>query len=1011
MLTATSVAPQLSEAGQVSILQTASVTPSTSSTEQFQSLAAKYTRLVQQPPSAAVIRRIEVGLAHGQSEPQILVALIGSRHAVQARTSSIYSRFLHRAPSRKEYARAMLTSSGNGDPRKIMLQVVSSPEYYRTQGGGTNAGYVQALYRDLFRRDASPDMVASNASELSHGLSRRKLAARMIHSPAFTSQFTRNFYTTILGKEPISTQLDEAATMLQRPNGFRGLVANIASQPVAELPGGPGEPPPPTETGPPFIVGPEIPSYDDNQGLSIKRVAGSLEGWTQNHLAAPFVVANAPNRTIGSDSVDWWGITLNSGDTVTLTIDPTGATTAADFAVRIWDPENSLVATLVGSELVTTSGATQVSYRAQLGGTYSIGISVVGNTQYVFNPSAAQPAPSGGSVETYTAEFYSTPGPNTDLIQILQKYENPSAAQNGWPTWSAGMNGAYHTLSQIAGWLKQTGDPNLLNYTDFKNVGDIITPNDYQNWLKDTWAPFAYLQNNSTASDVILNSYLSWNSNQSPYAPITLQEWTTIANSLLHPATSGDNLFNNEFTRVYDQLELANDARTNIQTFLNRFSAWSSVNESVLIGQASNVASLLQAGVPVPQPPPVPKPVGMSDFWGGLLDVFENVAITAFGIVTDGVGSVVASGVVTAATDVIKNSASGSGGSGNSNLTSTTKVDNNLLSTAQEIDANMEQAYVLAFSLLNSQDFLSNVYSNFGVLEAFQGIQFQLETKATVSSTNALAKAYETSAWQQLLPRAFMWQEVGFQSSSTMPYYANFVPAHVYYSYISPRETNFAWDRDYAEFDNNAQVFQSMQSAISTASQQAVAMQNGQNYSFPGYKPSPSADDWGGAGVPNYPGPISNAANLTGKSKRFYTVSFGILSQNIHTDENYVGNYWSSYDIFGAYVQEWALLSLDGHYEMSDDAAKVLFGTGTSSSDLPLKEGPGLSTVNQVVISGAISPPAGSPNSIVVWDNFASSNDPANPANGTKIYVYDGSGNQILNTEMIFLDGPEFLVS
>jgi hypothetical protein len=90
-----------------------------------------------------------------------------------------------------------------------------------------------------------------------------------------------------------------------------------------------------------------IPTLARNPGLSVKRVPGFLAGWTLPNLAAPYDVANIPNRMIDKDTVDYWAITLNKLDSVLLTIVLVDGKPASDFAVRIWGPDGKEIGTAV----------------------------------------------------------------------------------------------------------------------------------------------------------------------------------------------------------------------------------------------------------------------------------------------------------------------------------------------------------------------------------------------------------------------------------------------------------------------------------------------------------------------------------------------------------------------------------------------------------------------------------------------------------------------------------------
>ena len=119
----------------------------------------------------------------------------------------------------------------------------------------------------------------------------------------------------------------------------------------------------------------------------------------------------------------------------------------------------------------------QFTFVAKTAGTYILGISTNDDTGYTFLPEGKQPAPSGPTLRTYTAEFQTYPGTNTNTVAILLNYKNPAYTDGNWPTWTTAQTQAYKTLTTIASAGANEPNPGpLTNFTDFRQVGDITDP-------------------------------------------------------------------------------------------------------------------------------------------------------------------------------------------------------------------------------------------------------------------------------------------------------------------------------------------------------------------------------------------------------------------------------------------------------------------------------------------------------------------------------------------------------
>ncbi len=359
-----------------------------------------------------------------------------------------------------------------------------------------------------------------------------------------------------------------------------------------------------------------VPTLAENSGLSVKRVPGFLAGWTVPNLASPYDVANISGRSIDNTTVDYWAITLNALDSVLLTIVPTDNPTSSGLAVRMWGPD--------GKEIGTAIKGTQFTFVAKTAGTYIMGISTTHNTNYSFLPASKQTAPATPLV-TYTAEFQTYPGSNTNTVDILQKYSNPAYTDLNWPTWTSGQATAYATLKAVATAGSLEPDPGLLtNFTDFEQVGDITSPQIFINWLSAAWAPFSVVLNDYNNPDIAEITY------PQIYSAYSETAWAGIVQGI---AQSQD--IRNAYISVDKFLETANAERSHIDTyFLQNLESWSTATTTSIGKDAATIAALMMNGEKdvLPDPEPVSPYAWLENLLAGIVSAGADAA----GAVADG---------------------------------------------------------------------------------------------------------------------------------------------------------------------------------------------------------------------------------------------------------------------------------------------------------------------------------------------------------------------------------------
>jgi hypothetical protein len=343
------------------------------------------TFLAGQPLPASLFARLNRGINHGGLTREGALRRVLRTPQVQARlVRSLTEELLNREPTLAE-SRTLVGGmrTGGADVPWALLQIMAKPEYFNDQGA-TNTGFVQTATMDLLHRPASSDELAKAVPGLDRGgaPARARFLRALLGGRQFRLARTQDAYQQFAGTSSMPKQQASALQAFRGPLGYTKMLARVLGSGVRS-------------TG-------IVPTLAQNPGLSVKRVPGFLAGWTVPNLAAPYDVANESDRRIDNKTVDYWAITLNKLDAVLLTIVPTDQRADTGFAVRIWGPN--------GKEIGTAVPGVQFTYSAATTGTYTLGISTKEDTGYTFLPQGKQPAPSGATLRTYTAEFQTYPG-------------------------------------------------------------------------------------------------------------------------------------------------------------------------------------------------------------------------------------------------------------------------------------------------------------------------------------------------------------------------------------------------------------------------------------------------------------------------------------------------------------------------------------------------------------------------------------------------------------------------
>lgn len=129
------------------------------------------TGLVAHPLSDQLQARLLRQLENGASRQRIAALVISSLPGRSAEIETTFEHLLNRTPTAIEQQR--LLAQGSADQIALFRHVLSSREYFETRGGGTNAGFVDTLARDMLERPATEAELAEWTNVLDSGMVRR----------------------------------------------------------------------------------------------------------------------------------------------------------------------------------------------------------------------------------------------------------------------------------------------------------------------------------------------------------------------------------------------------------------------------------------------------------------------------------------------------------------------------------------------------------------------------------------------------------------------------------------------------------------------------------------------------------------------------------------------------------------------------------------------------------------------------------------------------------------------
>ena len=147
-----------------------------------------------------------VGLAYwtnqmllaGQTRQQIALGIENSLEYQTDEVRQVYAQFLHRVAGATDLSYWTGAFQTGATLQEVEAGVAGSAEFFQNSGGGTNAGFLNALYQDVLGRPVDATGLAYWSQELANGVSTTQVAAGVLSSEEYLLDLVQNHYQQFL---------------------------------------------------------------------------------------------------------------------------------------------------------------------------------------------------------------------------------------------------------------------------------------------------------------------------------------------------------------------------------------------------------------------------------------------------------------------------------------------------------------------------------------------------------------------------------------------------------------------------------------------------------------------------------------------------------------------------------------------------------------------------------------------------------------------------------------------
>jgi len=185
-----------------------------------------YEVLLNRPAAPGEVAGWTALLSQGTTPSGVVAAIAASTEYRNDEVQALYLRYLHRPADSGGLQSWVNALAGGSTLEQVAAALVSSAEYFQLHGG-SNLGFLAALYEDALGRQADPQGQNNFLQELASGTSRASVAAAVFGSNEYQTDLVEADFLSLLGRQADPGGLASFVQELASGTTDQGVVAAI----------------------------------------------------------------------------------------------------------------------------------------------------------------------------------------------------------------------------------------------------------------------------------------------------------------------------------------------------------------------------------------------------------------------------------------------------------------------------------------------------------------------------------------------------------------------------------------------------------------------------------------------------------------------------------------------------------------------------------------------------------------------------------------------------------------
>jgi fibronectin type 3 domain-containing protein len=188
-------------------------------------LAQVYLDVLHRPVDDGGLAYFDSQISLGMTLTQVVQAMENSTEYHTDLVQSFYQRFLRRAADPTGLRVWVNFLNGGGTDEQLEAAIIGSTEYFNNQGGGTNNGFLSALFRDVLNRAIDSVGLSGLGQDLASGMSRQEVAQAVFTSSEARQDLVVGYYQQFLRRPADPVGLAAFTTQLQQGSSDEQIAA------------------------------------------------------------------------------------------------------------------------------------------------------------------------------------------------------------------------------------------------------------------------------------------------------------------------------------------------------------------------------------------------------------------------------------------------------------------------------------------------------------------------------------------------------------------------------------------------------------------------------------------------------------------------------------------------------------------------------------------------------------------------------------------------------------------